>query len=106
MHSTDDFECLRKSASQRYSLRLFVAGMSPRSAAATMNIKKICEENLKGNYDLEVIDIYQQPELAKNGEVLAAPTLLKIRPAPPKKIIGDFSDKKRVLTGLNLCIKT
>ncbi len=103
--SSAEFEHLRKDKGEKYELRLFVAGMSPRSTMATMNIKKICEENLKGRYKLEVIDIYQQPELAKNGEILAAPTLLKMRPFPTKKLIGDFSNTARVLIGLNLCPK-
>ncbi len=68
-----------------------------------MNIKKILDENLKGHYHLDVVDIYQQPELVKNCEVLAAPTLLKLRPGPPKKLIGDFSNTARVLAGLSLC---
>ncbi len=100
---SERFERLQKSEGEEYQLRLFVAGMSPRSALATLNIKKICEKNLRGRYKLEVVDIYQQPELAKNGEILAAPTLLKMRPFPAKRLIGDFSDTKRVLIGLNLC---
>jgi len=103
--SAEEFECLQKVKSEDYELRLFVAGLSPRSTAATINIKKICEENLKGHYKLEVIDIYQQPGLAKNGQILAAPTLLKMRPFPVKKLIGDFSNTNRVLIGLNLCQK-
>lgn len=102
----EEFERLRKSEGKEYDLRLFVAGMSPRSTIATMNVKKICEKNLKGHYKLEVIDIYQQPELAKNGEVLATPTLLKMRPFPVKKLIGDFSNTQRVLIGLNICPKS
>ncbi len=101
-----EFERLRKcSPKEKYELHLFVAGMSPRSTLATMNIKRICEKNLKDRYHLEVIDIYQQPQLAKNGEVLAAPTLLKMCPAPAKKLIGDFSNTARVLAALSLCPK-
>lgn len=98
-------ERLQKTENEEYDLRLFVAGMSPRSTIAAINVKRICEKNLKGHYKLEVIDIYQQPELAKNGEVLATPTLLKMRPFPAKKLIGDFSNTKRVLMGLNICPK-
>ncbi len=101
--SCEEFERLKKTSRGKYELRLFVAGMSPRSTFATKNLKKILDENLKGRYNLEVIDIYQQPELARSGEVLAAPTLLKLRPDPPKKLIGDFSNAARVLAGLNLC---
>ncbi len=104
--SCEEFERLKKTPRGNYELRLFVAGMSPRSTFAAKNLKKILDENLKGHYTLEVIDIYQQPALAKNGEVLAAPTLLKLRPNPPKKLIGDFSNAERVLAGLNLCPAT
>jgi circadian clock protein KaiB len=76
--------------------------MTPKSTAATMNVKRILEEYLKGRYHLEVVDIRQQPQLAKNGEILAIPTLLKRKPGPIKKIIGDFSNEERVLIGLNL----
>jgi circadian clock protein KaiB len=80
--------------------------MTPKSTNATINIKKILEENLKGRYYLEVIDIYQQPQLARNSDVLATPTLLKTKPEPAKKIIGDFSNQERVLIGLNLQSKS
>lgn len=85
-----------------YLLRLYIAGATPRSARAVSNIKKICEKYLRGRYDLEVVDLYQQPERAADGQVLAAPTLVKEEPQPPRRLIGDLSDEGRVLVGLGL----
>ena len=90
---------------EKYVLRLYVTGLTPRSTQATRNIRKICEEHLKGRYELEVIDIYQQPELAKEGEIIAAPTLIKKLPLPLRKLIGTMSDTERVLVGLNIAHK-
>lgn len=86
----------------RYDLRLYVAGMTPRSARALANIKEICEEHLKGRYALEVVDIYQQPKLAEGDQIVAVPTLLKQLPQPLRRLIGDLSDRARVLIGLDL----
>lgn len=86
----------------RYDLRLYVAGMAPRSARALANIKEICEEHLKGRYALEVVDIYQQPKLAEGDQIVAVPTLLKQLPQPLRRLIGDLSDRARVLIGLDL----
>jgi circadian clock protein KaiB len=88
-----------------YVLRLYVSGITPRSRAAIQNIKKICEENLEGRYDLEVIDIYQQPDLIRKEQILAAPTLIKKLPLPLRKIIGDMSNTERILIGLDLTVK-
>jgi len=88
--------------SHRYRLRLYVAGMTQRSARAVANIKEICEEHLKGRYALEVIDIYQQPVLAKGDQIIAVPTLIKRLPLPLRRLIGDLSDRERVLIGLDL----
>ena len=90
---------------EKYVLRLYVTGMTPRSTQAIGNIRKICEEHLKGRYELEVIDICQQPELAKDGEIIAAPTLVKRLPLPLRKLIGTMSDTERVLVGLNIAHK-
>jgi circadian clock protein KaiB len=90
------------SAAEQYKLRLFVTGSTPRSTRAIENMRKICEENLKGQYDLEVIDVYQNPEATRDLQVVATPTLVKILPEPLRRIIGDLSDKERVLAGLNL----
>lgn len=83
-------------------LRLFVTGTTPRSVQAISNIKKICEEHLKGRYELEVVDVYQQPELARKEQIVAVPTLIKELPRPLRKLIGDLSDTQRVLVGLDL----
>ena len=86
----------------RYVLRLFVSGMTPRSTRAVQNVRAICETHLHGRYDLEVIDIYQQPTLARGEQIIAAPTLVKKSPAPLRYIIGDLSSTERVLRGLDL----
>jgi circadian clock protein KaiB len=83
-------------------LRLYVTGTTARSTRAIANVRRICEEHLRNRYDLEVIDIYQQPMLAKGDQIIAAPTLVKHLPLPLRKLIGDMSDKDRVLMGLDL----
>jgi circadian clock protein KaiB len=85
-----------------YKLRLFVTGSTPRSARAIANLRKICEENLGGQYDLEVVDVYANPEATRELQIVATPTLVKILPEPLRRIIGDLSDREKVLTGLNL----
>jgi circadian clock protein KaiB len=92
----------RASDPERYVLRLYVTGSTPRSARAIQNIRALCEEHLEGRYDLEVIDIYQQPVLARGEQIIAAPTLIKKLPAPLRKMVGDLSDTDRVLMGLDL----
>jgi circadian clock protein KaiB len=89
-------------AAERYKLRLFITGSTPRSARAIQNMRQICDENLKGRYDLEVIDVYDDPEATKELQIIATPTLVKILPEPLRRIIGDLSDKERVLAGLNI----
>jgi circadian clock protein KaiB len=86
----------------RYKLRLFVTGSTPRSSRAIANMRKICEENLSGRYDLEVVDVYENPDATRELQVIATPTLVKILPEPLRKIIGDLSDTEKVLAGLNL----
>ena len=88
--------------SVRYSLRLFVTGISPRSSRAIVNIRKGCEEHLKGRYELEVIDITENPALAKSEQILAAPTLVKKLPLPLRRFIGDMSETDRLLIGLDI----
>jgi circadian clock protein KaiB len=83
-------------------LRLYVAGQSPKSLAALTNLKKICHEHLQGRYKLHVIDLVQTPQLARGDQILAIPTLVRKLPEPIRKIIGDLSDRNRVLVGLNL----
>jgi circadian clock protein KaiB len=87
---------------ERYVLRLYVTGLTSRSTRAIENVRKICEERLPGRYDLEVIDIYQQPALAKGEQIIAAPTLIKKLPLPLRRVIGDMSSTDRVLLGLDL----
>ena len=89
-------------AAEQYVLRLYVTGMTPRSARAVKNLQAICDEYLEGRYDLEVIDIYQQPVLTKGEQIIAAPTLIKKLPLPMRRIIGDMSNRERVLLGLDL----
>ena len=95
-------EALKDSKEKKYVLRLYVAGATPRSTQSIINIKKICEEHLKGRYELEVIDIYQQPVLAKGEQIIAAPTLVKNLPPPLRKFIGNMADVERILVGLDL----
>ena len=85
-----------------YVLHLYVTGMTPRSASAIENLKQICEEHLDGRYTLEVTDIYQHPQLARDEQIIAAPTLIKELPLPLRRIIGDLSDREKVLFGLDL----
>jgi circadian clock protein KaiB len=92
----------RKSKTQRYTLRLYVAGVTPRSQEAIRTVKALCEEHLAGRYELEVVDIYQQPTLAKDEQIIAAPTLIKRLPPPLRKIIGSMADEEKVLVGLDL----
>lgn len=95
-------EAIKGSKEKKYVLRLFISGTTPKSTEAIMNIKKICDEHLSGRYELEVIDIYQQPDLAKGEQVIAAPTLVKKLPPPLRKFIGNMRDVDRILVGLDL----
>jgi len=95
-----------KTTADRFVLCLYVAGQTPKSLVAIHNIKKICEENLQGHYKLEVIDLYQQPQLAQGEQIIALPTLIKKLPPPLRRIIGDLSNTERVLVGLDLRTKT
>ncbi len=85
-----------------YTLRLYVAGQTRKSLAAFANLKKICEEHLAGKYRIEIIDLLENPQLAKGDQILAIPTLVRHLPPPIKKIIGDLSDTEKVLVGLDL----
>jgi circadian clock protein KaiB len=85
-----------------WELRLYVAGQTPKSIEAFINLKKICEEHLAGKYRIEVIDLLENPKLARGDQILAIPTLVRKLPQPLKKIIGDLSDTERVLVGLDL----
>lgn len=89
-------------ASDVWNLRLYVAGQTPKSITALINLKKLCEEHLKGKYTLDVIDLLRKPQLAKGDQILAIPTLVRKLPVPIRKIIGDLSNTERVLVGLDL----
>jgi circadian clock protein KaiB len=92
----------RRGPNKLWQLRLYVAGQTPKSLAALSNLKKICENHLRGRYRIEVIDLLEQPQLSKGDQILAIPTLVRKLPEPVRKIIGDLSDTDRVLVGLDL----
>ena len=101
--STEEFD--KAAATQdrtKYVLRLYVTGMTPKSTQAIANVQKLCEKHLVGRYELKVIDIYQQPTLAKGEQIIATPTLIKKLPLPLRKLIGDMSDPERFLVGIDL----
>ncbi len=85
-----------------WELRLYVAGQTPKSLTAFANLKRICEEHLAGQYRIEVVDLVENPQLAREDQILAIPTLVRKLPRPLRKIIGDLSNNERVLVGLNL----
>jgi circadian clock protein KaiB len=87
---------------EMWQLRLYVAGQTPKSMAAFTNLKDICEKHLKGKYEIEVIDLLENPKLAKGDQIFAIPTLVRKLPQPIRKMIGDLSNKEKVLVGLNL----
>jgi len=92
----------REAGLERYVLRLYIAGQTPRSVMAFANLKKICEEHLAERYQIEVIDLLENPRLARNDQILAIPTVVRKLPTPVRKIIGDLSNTERVLVGLDL----
>ncbi len=89
-------------APERWNLRLYVAGQSPKSLKAFANLTRLCEEHLPGQYEIEIIDLVAEPQLAAGDEIIAIPTLVRRLPSPMRKIIGDLSDQDRVLVGLQL----
>jgi circadian clock protein KaiB len=91
---------------ERYILKLYVAGMTSRSTRAVENVRTFCEKHLEGRYDLQVIDVYQQPALARSEQLIAAPTLIKRLPLPLRRLIGDMSNEDRILVGLDLIPRT
>lgn len=101
--SVEIFEqAIKGSSTKKYLLRLYVAGTSPRSTRAIENMRKICDEHLKGRCVLEVIDVYQQPTLARGEQIIAAPTLVRKLPPPLRKFIGDLADTEKILIGLDI----
>ncbi len=92
----------RNQKTPEWELRLYVAGQTPKSLTAFANLKEICEKHLKGSYKIEIIDLLENPKLAKGDQIIAIPTLVRKLPVPVRKIIGDLSDTERVLIGLDL----
>jgi circadian clock protein KaiB len=92
----------REPALSKYLLKLFVTGKTSRAELAIANLRRICEEELQGRYELEIIDVVENPQLAEDEKILATPTLIKHLPLPLRRVIGDLSDKERVLLGLNV----
>jgi circadian clock protein KaiB len=97
LHTLADLE-----DTQQFVLRLYVTGMTPRSTRAISNVRGICEEFLAGRYQLEIIDVYQQPALIRDEQIFATPTLVKKGPDPERRLIGDMSDRARLLSGLGI----
>ena len=103
LSTKDKFEeALTKGTQEKYVLRLYITGMTQRSRTALKNLQKVCDEYLGNNYELEVIDIYQQPNLVKGDQIIAVPTLVKKLPVPMRRIIGDLSNEERIILGLDL----
>lgn len=95
----------RRTPEAHWNLRLYVAGLSPRSAAAIGNLRRICEQYLVGKYSVEVIDLLENPELARTDQIVAIPTLVRKLPPPIRKIIGDLSNREKVIAGLNIEVR-
>jgi circadian clock protein KaiB len=93
---------VRKKKKHRYALRLYITGQTPRSLQSVENLRTLCDKYIPGQFDLEVVDIYQQPAMAAAGQIIAAPTLIKSMPLPLRRLVGDFSDSTRVILGLDL----
>ena len=95
-------ELVANLARPSYLFRLYVSGASARSSRAIANVRRICDQYLFGQYELEVIDVYQQPAATKSAQIIAVPTLIKELPFPPKRFVGDMSNTERIVVGLNL----
>lgn len=93
---------MAKKEKNEWILRLYIAGMTPRSIKALENLKKICDEQVPGKYSIEVVDLLKSPQLAEGDQILAVPTLVRKLPEPVRRIIGDLSNKEKVLVGLNM----
>lgn len=101
--TTEEFEeALKQRNKKKYVLRLFVTGITPRSLEAIEKVRQLCEENMPGRYDLEVVDLYKQPQAAQKDQVFAAPTLVKLLPLPVRKIVGNMKEKEKLLAGLDI----
>ena len=95
-------QALERQGKEKYVLKLYITGMTPRSQEALRKLEKVCREYLSDNYELEVIDIYQQPTLARGDQIIAVPTLIKKLPVPLRRLIGDLSQEDRIILGLDL----
>ena len=105
MQLSEDLTHTPSADPKAYVLRLYVAGQTPKSVLAFNNLKQICEEHLQGRYEIEIIDLRKDPQLAHGDQILAVPTLVRRLPEPIKKIIGDLSNTERVLVGLDLRVR-
>lgn len=105
MQPSEHPSALPSARAEGYRLRLYVAGQTPKSILAFRNLKQMCEEHLHGRYELEIIDLLENPQLAGSDQILAVPTLVRRLPEPIKKIIGDLSNTERVLVGLDLQVR-
>jgi len=101
-HAAELAKAAKGRGREHYVLRLFVAGITPRSERAIRSIKEICDRRLAGRYELEIVDVYQQPDAVRKEEIIVAPTLVKKLPLPLRRLIGDMSNEQKVLVGLNL----
>ena len=102
MIATDSFDVAKTQEDEFWTLRLYVAGQSPKSLRAFANLKNLCEEHLAGHYEIEIVDLIEDPARARSDDILAIPTLVRRLPAPLRKIIGDLSDTEGVMLGLQL----
>ena len=93
-------------ATKKWNLRLYVAGQTPKSIVALANLKRICDEHMHGQYEIEVVDLMENPQLARRDQIVAIPTLVRELPAPLKRIIGDLSNTEKVLVGLDVTPRT
>ena len=105
MQLSDDRRVSPSPEAKAYQLRLYVAGRTPKSTLALTNLKQICEQHLAGRYEIEIVDLLENPQLAAGDQILALPTLVRRLPEPIKKIIGDLSNTERVLVGLDLQVR-
>ena len=105
MQLSEDGMDVTVSREDTYRLRLYVAGQTPKSILALTNLKQICEQHLQGHYEIEIVDLLVNPQLARGDQILAVPTLVRRLPEPIKKIIGDLSNTERVLVGLDLRVR-
>ena len=97
-----DIQTPEKPAPPKYAFRLYVTGATPRSTKAIQNLRELCEKHLEGHYEVEVVDIYQRPHLAKGQQIIAAPTLVRHFPLPLRKFIGDLSNTQRILVEIKV----